>query len=119
MKEEEKIKKQIQNKIVSDFIITSLLGNGISINPTELKIINFIVENEEESISDISKKLNIDYKNCWRYIKKLTKEEVVNLNPPTHSQGKKVFVKFNPNFCSFHVGNIDDVVKRISKLKSK
>jgi len=84
-------------------IVLSLLTKGETLNLNELKIISYILHRRNihltpATISDISRDTNLDYNNTHRYIQKLKNKNIIVLNPPTYSQGKKVFVEYNEKF---------------------
>jgi len=100
----------------------SLMKNDVSINPTKMLILGYLRENKEKksSISDISKDLNIDYKNTWRYIKQFQKSGLIKLNPKKPSQGKKVLVSINENHDFIMIGGEKTItMKKIRNKKGK
>jgi len=100
----------------------SLMKNDVSINPTKMLILGYLRENKEKknSISDISKDLNIDYKNTWRYIKQFQKSGLVKLNPKKPSQGKKVLVSINENHDFIMMGGEKTItMKKVKNKKGK
>jgi len=60
-------------------------------NIQEIKILQWIFE-KKMNISEISRELNIDYKNAHRYINKMRKDGLIILEPSKPIQGKKVYV---------------------------
>lgn len=60
-------------------------------NLQQIKILQLVYE-KKMNISEISKTLNIDYKNTHRYINKLYKDGLIILEPKKPKQGKKVYV---------------------------
>jgi len=100
----------------------SLMKNDVSINPTKMLILGYLRENKEKksSISDISKDLNIDYKNTWRYIKQFQKSGLIKLNPKKPSQGKKVLVSINEGHDFIMMGGEKTItMKKIRNKKGK
>jgi len=65
---------------------------------TEEKILSLIKQGPQ-TISSLSKKLNLDYKNAWRYVRRLYDKEIIDLKPrPEESQkGKPVYVLLRMN----------------------
>lgn len=74
---------------------TKIIQMGIigSLNEKEIKIIA-AVEKKDTSIRDLSIGLKIDYKNTWRYCRKLYNMKLIDLSPsPSKSKkGQKVLV---------------------------
>ena len=60
-------------------------------NMQEIKILQCVFE-KKMNILEISRKLNIDYKNTHRYINKLRKNGLINIEPSKPIQGKKVYI---------------------------
>jgi len=100
----------------------SLMKNDVPINPTKMLILGYLRENKERknSISDISKDLDIDYKNTWRYIKQFQKSGLIKLNPKKPSQGKKVLVSINEEHDFIMVGGKKTItMKKVKNKKGK
>ena len=59
----------------------------------EEKILNLITESPQ-TISSIKRELKLDYKNAWRYCRRMYKEGIVDLkpNPENTKKGKPVYV---------------------------
>lgn len=60
-------------------------------NLQEIRILELVFE-KRMNISEISKELDIDYKNAHRYINKLHEDKLIVLNPKEPIQGKKVYI---------------------------
>lgn len=60
-------------------------------NWQEIRILKLVYK-KKVNISEISKTLNIDYKNTHRYINKLNKSGLIILDPPKTSKGKKTYI---------------------------
>ena len=60
-------------------------------NLQEIKILQLIFK-KKMNMSEISRKLKIDYKNTHRYISKLHKDGLIILEPSKPIQGKKVYI---------------------------
>lgn len=64
------------------------------ITPNKLKIFDYIkIKKVVPSINELAKILNIDYKNCYRYIKDLEKEGIISLSQIKFKE--IVIIKFN------------------------
>ena len=78
-------------------IIVLLLAGGHTINWPKVRIMHYVLENENMEngvdINQISRALKIDYKNTWRYVKQLIKAKVITSGEI--EQGKKAKLKFN------------------------
>lgn len=90
----------MEEKNIIQEIILSLIKKDISINKNKLRIIKYLISNEgkEISISKLSKDLDIDYKNMWRYVQSFKEANIINLNPSQPSQGKEVKVDLNNKY---------------------
>lgn len=77
------------NKRYLFYALIPILERGYNIQ--EIKILQLVFE-KKINISEISRELNIDYKNTHRYINKLYKDGLIILEPPKPIQGKKVYV---------------------------
>ena len=67
-------------KLVSDetyAVILSMLASGYSISLNKVRVLRYIIDNSDSSITKISKDLGIDYKNTWRMVNELIKEKKV------------------------------------------
>jgi len=71
------------------YVLMPLLKKGLSNN--EIRIMTFVFENPC-SINQISKGLNMDYKNTHRYVQNLHQLGWLNLNPPKSKPGLKITV---------------------------
>jgi len=60
-------------------------------NLQEIKILQLVFE-KRTNILQISKELNIDYKNAYRYINKLHKDELIIFEPKKPIQGKGIYI---------------------------
>ena len=60
-------------------------------NFQEIKILQLVFE-KKITISEISRELNIDYKNTHRYISRLHKDGFITLEPSKPIRGKKVYI---------------------------
>ncbi len=69
------------------------------LNLQEITIIQLAYK-KKLTISEISKMSNIDYKNAHRYVFKLHKKGLLNLNPEIPSQGKKVYITLSETLIS-------------------
>lgn len=72
-------------------LIVILLVKGYSVSLNKVKIIKYIIDNPDQSISKIGKDLNIDYKNTYRIIQEL--KDIGVLQKDEVSQGKTSKVK--------------------------
>lgn len=75
------------NKRYLFYALAPIMEKGYNLQ--EIKILQWIFE-KKISISEISRELNIDYKNAHRYVNKLYKDGLIILNPSKPIQGKKV-----------------------------
>lgn len=82
-----------------------------NLNLQEMNIIQLSYE-KKRTISEISKISNIDYKNTHRYIIKLQKKGLLNLNPKIPSQGKKVYITLSKK-------TISDILDELEKILLK
>ena len=64
-------------------------------NKNILNILELLEKEGEKSISQIKRALNLEYRNAWRYCRKLYDMKLVLLDPipEKNSQGKLVMVK--------------------------
>lgn len=74
--------------------------NGIIAEPItskEFEVVKFVGDNPYETISDIAKKMGIDYKNAHRYCRNLYKKGIFLLTPLPEKNKKGVPVKVSLN----------------------
>lgn len=83
------------NKLFDSYTIVmmvKLLNKGEILSLPKVRILNYIRDHKDTSISQISKDLKIDYKTTHRIIKTLAKHKIIVFDKPT-SQGKTSKVK--------------------------
>ncbi len=81
------------------------------------KIIKFLIENKEDhSIMEISKKLEVDYKNTFQAIKSLG-SKVYSKKKHGNSQLISFGFKFDPEVLAVEEKRKDDLLKKNPKLK--
>lgn len=81
------------------------------LNLQEINIIQLSYE-QKRTISEISKTSGIDYKNTHRYIFKLRKKGLLNLDPKTPSQGKGVYITLSETILSNILDELEKMLLR-------
>jgi len=80
-------------------------------NLQEIKILQLVYE-KKMNISEISKVLNIDYKNTHRYINKLSKDGLIILDPKNPIQGKKVYITLSEKILEEILDELETTILR-------
>lgn len=92
------------------------------IKTTEEKILDLIT-NSPQTISTIKRALNLDYKNAWRYCRKLYDKKVVDLIPPPEKtkKGKPVYIvlKIEETERDYILRALKEIKKRGGRIKNK
>ena len=86
------------------------------LNLQEIRIIQLSYD-KKMTISEISKTLNMDYKNTHRYISELHKKNLLSLDPNVPSQGKKVYVILSEILLSDILDELEKILLRKNYLK--
>ncbi|MFH1711279.1 MAG: helix-turn-helix domain-containing protein [Nanoarchaeota archaeon] len=86
-----------------------IMERGYNIH--EIKILQLVFE-KKRNISEISRELNIDYKNTHRYVNKLHKEGLIIIEPSKPIQGKKVFVTLSEKTLSEILNELEAILLR-------
>lgn len=78
-------------------------------NFSEIKILQLVFE-KKMNISEISKESGIDYKNTHRYIKKLSKEMMIVMDPKKPIQGKKVIITLSEKTLELVLDELETIL---------
>ena len=82
----------------------------------EIRILQLIFE-KRVNISEISKELNIDYKNAHRYINRLHKDKLIIFEPPKPVQGKKVYITLSEKTLQEISDELEAIILRKENYK--
>jgi predicted transcriptional regulator len=78
-------------------------------NLQEIKILQLVFK-KKINISEISRELNIDYKNTHRYIEKLHKDGLIILEPSKPIQGKKVYITLSKKILGEVLDELEAII---------
>lgn len=102
------------NKRYLFYALIPLLERGY--NFQEIKILQLVFE-RKINISEISKVLNMDYKNTHRYINKLCEKKLIILEPQKPIQGKKVYVTLSEKTLQEILDELETMILRKENYK--
>ncbi|MFH1801581.1 MAG: winged helix-turn-helix domain-containing protein [archaeon] len=85
-------------------------------NTQEIKILRCVFE-KKANISEISRELNIDYKNTHRYIDKLWKKGLIIIEPSKSVKGKKTYVTLSEKTLQEILDELESITLRGNDYK--